>query len=524
MTGSVWSVMAEGGMPSRVAVVGGGVIGGGWAARWALAGAEVLVYDPAPGASAILERVMANARRAHEALFDQAPVKGTWRLVDTVAEAVREADIVHESVPERLDLKCSVLTEIDAAAPRHTLICSSTSGLLPTRLAAGLAHPERFVVAHPFNPVYLLPLVELCGGEQTSAETLARAGEVFARLGMHPLHVRHEVDGFIADRLLEALWREALWLVADGVATTSEVDDAIRFGAGLRWASMGTMLTYRIAGGDGGMRHFMSQFGPALQWPWTHLTEVPELTEDLLDRIGEQSDAQAGGASVGELERLRDDCVVAVLRGLSTVPFGAGALVQQRRSALAAAAAPPEPPAHGVVTPFEGSSGRAWDPAAIEAPLHLHQVRVPREWVDYNDHMSESCYLLAFGDSADAFFRYVGIDEDYRAAGHSLFSVETHIVHHGEAALGDTVDLALHVLGADAKRVHILHVMTDAADGRLLATGEQLLLHVNTVAGKVVPLLPEPFARIHAIARAHQGTALPVEVGRAIRPVTGEVG
>ncbi len=117
--------------------------------------------------------------------------------------------------------------------------------------------------------------------------------------------LQHEIDGFVADRLLEALWREALWLVNDGVATVEQVDDAIRYGAGLRWASMGTMLTYRIAGGEGGMRHFMAQFGPALQWPWSKLTDVPELTDELLDRIEQQSDAQAGGADVRELERLQ---------------------------------------------------------------------------------------------------------------------------------------------------------------------------------------------------------------------------
>jgi carnitine 3-dehydrogenase len=206
----------------------------------------------------------------------------------------------------------------------EALICSSTSGLLPTRLQAEMRRPERMLVGHPFNPVYLLPLVEICAGRQTSETATARADAVYRSVGMQPLHVRKEIDGFIADRLLEALWREALWLVADGVATVDEVDDAIRFGAGLRWASMGTFLTYRIAGGEGGMRQFMAQFGPALQWPWTHLTDVPELTAELLDRIERQSDAQAGGLGVRDMERLRDDCLIAVLSGLRRVEFGAG--------------------------------------------------------------------------------------------------------------------------------------------------------------------------------------------------------
>ena len=172
---------------------------------------------------------------------------------------------------------------------------SSTSGLLPTELQRDMAHPERLVVGHPFNPVYLLPLVEVVGGAATAGTAIDRAVDVYRSVGMRPLVVRKEIDGFIADRLLEALWREALWLVNDGVATVSEIDDAIRFGAGLRWSFMGTFLTYRIAGGEAGMRHFMEQFGPALQWPWSKLTDVPELTDELLDRLVDESDEQAAG-------------------------------------------------------------------------------------------------------------------------------------------------------------------------------------------------------------------------------------
>ena len=151
---------------------------------------------------------------------------------------------------------------------------------------------------------------------------------------MKPLHVRKEVDGFIADRLLEALWREALWLVHDGVATTAEIDDAIRFGAGLRWSFMGTFLIYRLAGGEAGMRHFLAQFGPALKLPWTKLMDVPELTEAFIDEIARQSDIQAAGVDLRTLERKRDDCLVAVLQALRSQDFGAGALlVEQERAA-----------------------------------------------------------------------------------------------------------------------------------------------------------------------------------------------
>src|SRR5439155_14040679 len=203
------------------------------------------------------------------------------------------------------------LAEIDAHAPEGALVCSSTSGLLPSRLQADMRHPERFLVGHPFNPVYLLPLVELVAGERTSGETVQAATDFYVSIGMKPLRVRHEIEGFIGDRLLEALWREALWLVHDGVATVEEVDDAIRYGPGLRWSSMGTFLLYRIGGGESGVRHFMEQFGPALQWPWSKLTDVPELTPELLDRLEQQSDAQAAGRSVRELERRRDDSRIA---------------------------------------------------------------------------------------------------------------------------------------------------------------------------------------------------------------------
>ena len=211
---------------------------------------------------------------------------------------------------------------------------SSTSGILPSRLQADMTHPERLVVGHPFNPVYLLPLVEVCPGQLTRPDAVTRAADIYTSLGMKPLVLQHEIDGFVADRLLEALWREALWLVNDGVATVEQVDDAIRFGAGLRWASMGTMLTYRIAGGEGGMRHFMAQFGPALQWPWSKLTDVPELTDELLDRIEQQSDAQAAGADVRELERLRDDCLVGVLQGLRQRDYAAGAVLKSYEQQL----------------------------------------------------------------------------------------------------------------------------------------------------------------------------------------------
>lgn len=314
--------------PARVGLLGGGVIGGGWAARFALAGSDVVVYDPDPRAEQSLTRMLDNAEAAwKDMLGERRPQRGNVTVTTSIDEAVGDADFVQESAPERIELKQELLAKADAAARESVVIASSTSGLLPTQIQALMSRPDRLVVGHPFNPVYLLPLVEVCGGERTSSESIEHASAVYESVGMKPLLVRKEIDGFIADRLLEALWREALWLVNDGVATMSEVDDAIRYGAGLRWSFMGTMLTYRIAGGEGGMAHFLRQFGPALQWPWTKLMDVPELTDELIDRMAAQSDEQADDMSVGELEQLRDRCLVSVMRGLADIDYASGAVL-----------------------------------------------------------------------------------------------------------------------------------------------------------------------------------------------------
>ena len=319
----------------RAACIGGGVIGSGWAARFVLNGIDVSICDPDPETARKTSEVLANAERAFARLFgDERPVPGELRIAASVADAVDGAGFVQESVPERLELKRAVLAEVDAVAPADTVIASSTSGLLPTDMQRDLAHPGRMLVGHPFNPVYLLPLVEVVGGRATSPASVERASEVYASIGMKPVVVRKEVDAFIGDRLQEALWREALWLVHDGIATVEEVDDVIRYSFGLRWAQMGIFQVYRIAGGEAGMRHFMEQFGPCLEWPWTKLTDVPDLDDALVDRIAEQSDAQAAGLSIRELERIRDGNLVGIMEALERAGdagWGAGALLEDAR-------------------------------------------------------------------------------------------------------------------------------------------------------------------------------------------------
>lgn len=308
------------------AAIGCGVIGAGWVARLRLRGVDVRAYDPSPQAGRVLAEVFDNAQLAWRELGAEpaADAVGSLTMCASIEEACAGAGLVVESVPERLDLKHATLLAIDAAADPTAIIASSTSGFRPSVLAEPLAHPERLVVAHPFNPVYLLPLVEIVAGVRTDTAVTDRAMALYAALGMHPLRVRAEIDAHIADRLLEAVWREALWLVNDGIATTEEIDDAIRYGFGLRWAQMGLFETYRIAGGLGGMRHFIAQFGECLSWPWTKLMDTPELTDELIDTIATQSDEQSGAYDVRELERIRDRNVAAILLALERNDWGGG--------------------------------------------------------------------------------------------------------------------------------------------------------------------------------------------------------
>jgi len=313
------------------AVIGSGVIGAGWVARMLWNGIDVVAYDKYPEAEIGLNEVIINSEPALKRVVDVPPEKrGKLRFTHSLEDAVKDADYIQENGPEVMEIKVPLLTEIDKYAKPEAIIGSSTSGLLPTELQAQMKHPERFIVAHPFNPVYLLPLVEICGGQKTSEDAKLIAKEFFESIGMKPLVCRVEIDGFIADRLLESLWREGVWMVNDNVATTGELDDAIRYGAGLRWAFMGTNLTYFLAGGKNGMRHFMEQFGPALKLPWCHM-EAPELTEELIDKFVDQTAVQADGKTLRELEALRDNCLVSIMTALSEYDFASGKVLKEYR-------------------------------------------------------------------------------------------------------------------------------------------------------------------------------------------------
>ena len=482
-----------------VGLVGAGVIGRGWAVRALARGWEVVVTDPDPqaesGLSSFVERVWPSAMALG---LHPGARPDRVRFAPNIEEVAARADLIVESVPEREGLKKKVASRIDAVTPSDVLICSSSSGLLPTRLQADLRHPERYLVTHPFNPVYLLPLVELCGGRRTSPEAVKAAETILRDLGMHPLVVRNEIEGYLSDRLQEALWREALWLVNDGIATTDELDQAIVYGPGLRWAAMGTMLTFHLAGGEGGMRHMLEHFGPALELPWTSL-KAPPLTDELIESVAEGVERQADGRSVAELERLRDGYLISVMRALRPHDLGAGRLMAEREAMRLSARA---------VTWGEGDR--------VPAPLELYRCRVAPDWVDYNGHMTESAYLTAFGWASDALFRYVGIDERYREDGHSFYTVETHIHYRREAALHQELLFKTQVLGVDSKRLHLFHAMFDDR-GTLLSSTEQMLLHVDTEAGAVAPILPAPAGALDAVLEAHRELPIPPEVGSRMR-------
>jgi carnitine 3-dehydrogenase len=481
-------------------LLGTGVIGGGWAARALHFGVDVIAADVKPEMEEWIRGAVANAEPALARLTSAPlPPKGKLSFTTDLQVMARQADFVQENIPEQLPLKQRMLAEVSRHAAADVIIASSTSGLTPTDLQRDMIAPERFLVAHPFNPVYLLPLVELVGGDKTVPGTIDAAARFFTFIGMHPLHVRREVPGHLTDRLQEALWREILHLVNDGVATTGELDESIIYGPGLRWAAMGTNLIYHLAGGESGMRHMLAQFGPCLKWPWTKL-EAPELTETLIDRMVEGTQAQAAGRSIRELERLRDDYLVAIQQVLRQYNIGAGATLRALEERLFKDAA----------------GGRAPQPAERGRPLRLLDVVVRTEWVDYNRHLSDFRYGQVFGDALDVLFRSVGIDEDYRAAGRAYYTVENHIKHLGEAKAGEPLYVTAQVLAVDDKRLHLFQRLHRGRDDKLIATAEQMYLHVDTKAAKAAPADPKIRAKLESIRSDHSGLPRPPEAGRPV--------
>ena len=474
------------------AIIGAGVIGAGWAARFALNGWTVRIFDPDPDAPAKLTEVMDNARRVLPMLYECAlPTEGKITFHPSIAEAITpDTAWIQESVSERLPLKTQIYQQIEQVAAPAAIIGSSTSGFRPSQLQEGLKNPAAVMVTHPFNPVYLLPLIEVVPTPENPPETITRACAILTSLGFHPLHVKKQIDAHIADRFLEAVWREALWLVKDGIATTEDIDNAIRYGFGLRWAQMGLFETFRIAGGTAGMEHFLHQFGPCLKWPWTRLMDVPDLDETLIGQITQQSNDQAKGLSIRELEQLRDNNLVAILRALKAQNAAAGQLIKDHEASL------PKPKN----TPKNTGKNK---------PLQTINRAIPIDWTDYNGHMNESRYGQVFSDAADSVMQTIGANADYIDAGQSYFTVDIHIKFLQETHSGDKISVETIVLLAEGKKLRLFHKMF-GADGSLLATGEQMLIHVSLTTRRACEPRTDILNAAEKLAASHADLAIGV--------------
>lgn len=300
----------------RVASLGGGPIGGGWSAHFLARGYEVTAYLHDPGEAPAFRAVLETAWVSLSALgLAPGAALERLRITSDLAEAVTGAEFVQESAPERLDLKQALYARLGQLAPPDAVIASSTSGLTMTEIQRDCASPERTVVGHPFNPPYLLPLVEIVGGARTEPAAVDWAAAFYRAAGKAPLVMRREIPGFVATRLQEALWREALHMVANGEASPEDIDTALMHGPAPRMAAQGQCMAFHVACGAGGMATNLDQFGPALALPWTRLT-APVLTQELRDRMVEGCARMAGERPFTEMAAQRDREIVAVLKAL----------------------------------------------------------------------------------------------------------------------------------------------------------------------------------------------------------------
>lgn len=305
--------MTEARTIKRIAVVGTGVIGASWAAYFLAQGLDVAATDPMPGAEAKLR----DAVRRHWPSMEKlglAPGASMDRLVFSpdLETALQGADFVQENGPEREDLKLELFRKMDAALPADVILASSSSGLLMSKVQAACAHPGRVVLGHPFNPPHMIPLVEVIGGEQTSQQTVDQAMRFYAAIGKRPIHPRKEVKGHVANRLQAALWREAFHLVDQGVATVADIDTAIAYGPGLRWALMGPFLNLHLSGGEGGIRHVLDHLGPPIESWWADLG-APSITEELKQKICAGIEDELADRQRALLEPERDQLLIGLI-------------------------------------------------------------------------------------------------------------------------------------------------------------------------------------------------------------------
>ncbi len=299
----------------RIAVVGTGTIGASWAALYLARGFSVIATNPSAGAEADLRRYVETAWPEFSQLgLSPNASLDHLQFTTNLKQALSDADFVHENAPERRDLKIQLYAEMDAATPPDSIIASSSSGLKMSVMQSACKHPERCVTAHPFNPPHVIPLVEIVAGEKTSPEVVRLTMQFFTSIGKKPIHVRKEVVGHVANRLQAALWREVVYLIEQGVVDVGDADTAVCWGPGLRWGVMGPNLLFHLGGGEGGIRHFLDQFAePYAAW-WQDLGKLTDFTPEVKQKIIDGVIAEAGGRSLDELGRERDEVLLGLLK------------------------------------------------------------------------------------------------------------------------------------------------------------------------------------------------------------------
>jgi carnitine 3-dehydrogenase len=315
-----------------VGIAGTGLIGAGWAARLLFRGFDVIAYDVSPSAEAKLKAQIKTAWPSLVNLLGPPKKKGKLKFTTDLKELATKSQFIHEAAPEREELKIKLFKDIDALAAPEVIIASSSSGFLPSNLQSQCRHPERIIIGHPFNPVYLLPLVEIVPGTKTAPEALDRATLYFESIGMQVLRLKKEIMGYVCDRLQEALWREALHILDKDIATTGDIDDSIVYSAGMRWAFMGSFMSYHLAGGPGGMRDFIKQFDPSLELDWTDL-KFPKWNDALEKRLVEGAEAQAGKLTVAKLEAKRNAILVDMMKLFRKHRIGSGLVLEREKKA-----------------------------------------------------------------------------------------------------------------------------------------------------------------------------------------------
>ena len=297
----------------NIAVIGTGVIGTGWIIRFLANEKKIFVFDKNENQIKFLLEELERTKKTVSKFYKISLInKKNLIICKTIEEAVSNADLIQENVPEDKRIKKKIIKEISSYAKKNSIIASSSSGLLPTEIQSSCYNPKRFIIAHPFNPVYLLPLVELVRGKKTENIYIKKAKNFYQNIGMFPLILKKEIEGYLSDRLQESMWRESLHIIKEGYATTEDLDNAIINGPGLRWALMGTFLTFHLAGGKMGMKHMLEQFEPALSLPWTKL-KAPKLSNNLRNKIIKGTKSQSKRKSIRELTNIRDDFLVDLL-------------------------------------------------------------------------------------------------------------------------------------------------------------------------------------------------------------------